>query len=161
MVNINPSDASESLNHHTHYLRLKSSKSYVQAFWEGNPDIERAWVPWDWAETVSQQTKNNSFVLFSPSNDTLHGVKADYEHLKTQRTQLYGNLWYKDSHTIGSAEWESLDIRSCANPQNKPQNKPKNSKSLRASLLRLLPESTKTSIKRFIGRDKDIGKRNI
>ena len=51
-----------------------------------------------------------SIVLFSPSNDTLHGVKADYNHLYTQRTQLYGNLWYKESSVDKTLEWEQLDL---------------------------------------------------
>jgi hypothetical protein len=111
MVNINPRVASERANHHTHYLRFKPERRYVQTFWEGNPSIDRCWVPWDWTETVYQQTKNNSIVLFSPSNDTMHGVKADYNHLLTQRTQLYGNLWFKEFETEGQLEWEDFDFR--------------------------------------------------
>ena len=110
MVNINPTDKSEKLNHHTHYLKFKKTYSYVEEFWKGNLDIDRAWVPWEWAETVKQQSKNNSIVLFSPSDDTLHGVKASYNHLTTQRTQLYGNLWYKLSPAKKTLEWERLDL---------------------------------------------------
>ena len=110
MVNINPSADSEKLNYHTHYLKLKKTHAYIEEFWKGNENIDRAWVPWDWADTIKQQTKNNSIVLFSPSNDTLHGVKADYNHLYTQRTQLYGNLWYKESSVDKTLEWEQLDL---------------------------------------------------
>ena len=111
MININPSDESESLDHHTHYLRLKPDRQYVETLWEGNPQVDRAWVPWDWAETVYQQVKNNSIVLFSPSNDTLHGVKASYNHLQTQRTQLYGNLWYRERERLGTVNWEAMDFQ--------------------------------------------------
>lgn len=110
MVNINPDPISESLNHHTHYLRFSKPREYVQRFWEENPDVQRAWVPWSWCETVKQQKKNNSIVLFSPSNDTLHGVLADYDHLKTQRTQLYGNLWYREDLTKSFVSNEQLDL---------------------------------------------------
>ena len=110
MVNINSSPASESLEFHTHYLKFKPEREYVQRFWQGNPDIDRAWVPWDWADTVKLQTVNNSIVLFSPANDTLHAVKADYDHFLTQRTQLYGNLWFKNVSVGDSREWEQLDI---------------------------------------------------
>jgi len=58
--------------------------------------MERCWVPWDWCTTVKQQTQNNSIVILSPSFDTIHAVKASYCHLEGQRTQLYGNLWYKE-----------------------------------------------------------------
>jgi hypothetical protein len=111
MVNINPSEIAEFANHHTHFLKFKPEREYVKTYWEGNPKLDRAWVPWRWADTVYQQKKNNSIVLFSPSNDTVHGVKADYDHLETQRTQLYGNLWYKNSVTEGRLEWEELDLQ--------------------------------------------------
>ena len=96
MVNINPSDSSESKEHHTHYMKFKDEYKYVQTFWEGNKDKNRCWVPWNWCETVKEQSKNNSIVVFSPNNKSLHAVKANYNHLSYQRTQLYGNLWYND-----------------------------------------------------------------
>ena len=65
-------------------------------------------MPWFCAETIKQQKKKNSIVVFSPSDDTLHGVKTNYDHLSTQRTQLYGNLWYKNSSTKHHLEWEDL-----------------------------------------------------
>ncbi|MCB5425471.1 hypothetical protein H0274_09400 [Altererythrobacter sp. CC-YST694] len=111
MVNINAHERSEELEHHTQYLRFKPGYEYVRAFWEGNPDIDRGWVPWDWCETVSTQTQNNSIVIFSPSDSTMHGVKADYDHLQGQRTQLYGNLWY-EKVKLPQAQWEEMDIRS-------------------------------------------------
>jgi len=48
--------------------------------------------------------------MFSPSSLTMHAVKANYNHLKGQRTQLYGNLWYKNANTLNKLEWESLVI---------------------------------------------------
>jgi hypothetical protein len=112
MVNINPSVHSEESNHHTHYLKFKKSHAYVEEFWNGNADIDRCWVPWSWAETIKQQKKNNSIVLFSPDDDTLHGVKASYNHLVTQRTQLYGNLWYTTTKFERNLDWEQLDFSS-------------------------------------------------
>jgi hypothetical protein len=110
MVNINPRPDSEECNHHTHYLRLRDQRRYVQAFWEGNTDLDRCWVPWDWCDTVKTQPKNNSIVLFSPADDTMHAVKAKYDHLKGQRTQLYGNLWYRDAPHTRKPEWTDLDV---------------------------------------------------
>lgn len=114
MVNINPSELSEQMNHHTHYMKLIEARRYVQSLWEGNPSVERAWVPWDWACTVKQQWQNNSIVLFAPSNDTLHAVRSDYNHLITQRTQLYGNLWFVTSNSEKALTWENLDLLSNA-----------------------------------------------
>lgn len=112
MVNINPCRSSHQHDYHTHYMKFTRERRYVQSLWEGNPELERTWVPWTWAETVSQQCTNNSIVLFSPDNDTLHAVKANYDHLKTQRTQLYGNLWYEVSKTRIGLDWEQLDVLS-------------------------------------------------
>ncbi len=112
MVNINPSNNSENFDMHTLYMKFRSEREYVLKFWENNPDIERAWVPWDWAETVFQQKSNNSIVIFSPNDKTLHAVKANYNHLLTQRTQIYGNLWFPDSNTKYGVKWENLDILS-------------------------------------------------
>lgn len=98
MLNVNPSEDSESLMFHTHYLRLKPEWSFLYPLWQNNPNLQTFWVPWEWCTTVKQQRKNNSIVVFSPRWDTVHAVRADYDHLRTQRTQFYGNLWYKDRH---------------------------------------------------------------
>ena len=78
MVNINNHERSEDNDHHTHYLHFRESRAYVQQFWKGNPDVDRCWVPWDWCESKFQQRENNSMVLFSPSDDTMHAVKANW-----------------------------------------------------------------------------------
>jgi hypothetical protein len=111
MVNVNPSPNSEGTKIHTHYLKFKKQFDYIYSFWDGNGDYERCWVPWDWCETQKLQTKNNTMVLFSPSNDTMHAVKAEYDHLEFQRTQLYGNFWYKEMPPLKACDWENLVIK--------------------------------------------------
>jgi hypothetical protein len=108
MVNLNPDSRSETLQYHTHYMRLRDAYRYVQTYWESNQNKDRCWVPWDWCETRKIQSANNSIVIFSPSNDTIHGVKATYDHLASQRTQLYGNLWYHQSTIEGCPAWETF-----------------------------------------------------
>lgn len=93
MLNINPGAGSDGMDFHTHYMKLKDQWRFIGEFWRFNQDVERCWVPWDWCETVKQQARNNSIVIFSPTDETIHAVKANYNHLKTQRTQAYGNLW--------------------------------------------------------------------
>lgn len=108
MVNINPNAHSEKSDHHTHYMKFKNKYKSIQNYWETS-GTDRSWVPWDWCETVYTQSKNNSIVIFSPSNDTLHAVKASYNHLQTQRTQLYGNMWYYNNPSVGvKKSWEDL-----------------------------------------------------
>jgi len=117
MVNINPNYSKQDYN--THYLRFKEEFKYVQSFWEGNPDIDRCWVPWSWCESIKTQSVNNSIVVFSPSNDTIHAVKANYDHLNSQRTQLYGNIWYNENSPTVKPEWEEFDIINNIRPRNK------------------------------------------
>jgi hypothetical protein len=109
MVNINPASNSHEINYHTHYLKLKPERSNVNKFWKENADQDRCWVPWHWCDTVKRQTKNNSVVFFSPTNDTLHAVRAHYDHLVTQRTQYYGNIWYSGEDPKTKPEWQDLE----------------------------------------------------
>ncbi len=108
MTNINPSPDSERLEFHTSYLTFTPARKYVQDRWETDPTIERCWVPWDWCEVKAQQRRNNSFVAFSPSHNTLHAVKASYDHLATQRTQIYGNLW-QETASLPYPTWRDFD----------------------------------------------------
>jgi hypothetical protein len=94
MLNLNPMAGSEDLDIHTHYLRLTPERRYITELWRANPHAETCWLPWSWCETVQRQTANNSMVVFSPRWDTIHAVRAHYDHLPAQRTQVYGNLWY-------------------------------------------------------------------
>jgi len=117
MVNINPHSVSEELDHHTSYLTFKPEWEFVKSFWEGNKNMDRCWVPWDWCNIEKQQRKNNSIVIFSPNNQSMHAVKADYNHLDHQRTQLYGNLWYKDQPVGTTPQWEDFIIEPSAQKQ--------------------------------------------
>lgn len=92
LLNINKNSAIDDLPVHTHLLKFKKEWEFIPEFWKNNLQKNRCWVPWDWCETRVVTNKNNSIVLFSPSIDTLHGVKMAYDHTKFQRTQLYGNL---------------------------------------------------------------------
>lgn len=147
MVNINPSNDSEMKNHHTHYMKFKDKYQYVQNFWENNKDKDRCWVPWEWCTTVKAQTKNNSIVIFAPDNNTIHAVRAKYNHLIYQRTQLYGNLWFKKSlkkiSIIKSQpEWEQFVIK------NKTQVA---DNSIRKKLSRITSGNLKNNIIKLIG----------
>ncbi len=118
MININPDRESERKNFHTHYLRFRPAYRYVEEYWKYNLDADRCWVPWDWCETVKKQTKNNSFVMFSPSHDTIHAVRARYDHLQTQRTQFYGNLWFHKVPALSTPHWHDFVISATAERMN-------------------------------------------
>lgn len=108
MLNVNPGPNSESEGYHTHYMRFAPEWAWVQDYWRDNPEVETCWVPWGWCETVTRQTRNNSLVIFSPRHDTLHAVKAHYNHLTAQRTQFYGNLWYLKDETTRRPEHQDF-----------------------------------------------------
>lgn len=146
MVNINSDAQSEEREHHTHYLALKPEYRYVSSFWKDNSDCETCWIPWKWCNTMSLQSKNNSMVIFSPSFNTLHGVRARYDHLAGQRTQLYGNLWFNETRELLRIEWEDLDIKTAV--QNR-----KVELSLKDSVAKLLPKQSRRFIKRMLNRD--------
>jgi hypothetical protein len=153
MVNINHSKNSETLNYHTSYLKFKKKYKYVEEFWRGNQNIDRAWVPWEWTDVIKKQVKNNSIVIFYPSDETMHAVKCDYDHLKTQRTQLYGNLWHDNNQAFHKFEWEQLDLFR-KNVENKK------TKTLKEHFASILPLPIKQKIKNFLSRT-DIGKRKL
>jgi hypothetical protein len=142
MVNVNPGTGSEREEHHTHYLRLRDAYSYVGSYWAGHPGQDRGWIPWSWCESRKIQAANNSIVIFSPDNDTLHGVKAAYDHLRYQRTQLYGNLWYHATAAERAPSWEQLVIRN---------DEPAVKRSLRAVAASIVPEPLKRFAKAKLG----------
>lgn len=108
MLNVNPHEDSEKWDHHTSYMSLIDERMYVQTFWQEKKAIDRCWVPWDWCKTVKEQRENNSLVIFAPGNDTLHAVKANYNDLKSQRTQFYANLWYVEDQGLERFNWEDF-----------------------------------------------------
>lgn len=148
MLNINTSDDSEQINIHTYLMKFKKSKEYVYDFWKQNEEIERNWVPWDWCESKFETRKNNSIVLFAPSDDTLHAVKLDYDHLKFQRTQVYGNLWYNESKVKYTSTYNDLSSSNDIDiTRIKQLNKIKEDKSLKTAIKSIIPNSIKKAIK--------------
>jgi hypothetical protein len=144
MININPSASSEKLYFHTHYLRFTSEWKYIEEYWRGHPEHDRCWVPWDWCESVKIQTRNNSIVMFSPSDSTLHAIRTSYDHLSTQRTQFYGNLWYRTSNTTGKPNWRDFQVN--PTPERLAQ------RTLKSYIHGLLPTPAVKAIKRFVAK---------
>jgi hypothetical protein len=97
MVNINTHPTSEHADIHTHLLEFDSTHQHIYHYWHEHQDHDRCWVPWSWCESRWQHRCNNSIVMFAPDDRSLHAVKLEYDHLSWQRTQIYGNLWYRKS----------------------------------------------------------------
>ena len=97
LLNINNNKEIENLDCNTHLLEFKDKYKYIPKYWEKNINVQRCWVPWSWCNTIKTMSENNSMVIFHPDNNppTLHAIRLKYNHLKYQRTQIYGNLWYK------------------------------------------------------------------
>ena len=96
MLNINKNDSIEDYDCHTHLLEFKDKYKYKEDFWKNNPSKGRGWVQWHCCNTIKKIKKNNTMVMFKPASSppTLHAIKLNYDHLKFQRTQIYGNLMY-------------------------------------------------------------------
>jgi hypothetical protein len=107
LININKNKNFEQSTQHTHLLKFKKEKEYVETLWRNNPELERFWVPWNWCNSIKQITKNNTLLLFQPQSSppSLHGVKLNYNHLFEQRTQIYGNLMYQSSIKTHKSNW--------------------------------------------------------
>lgn len=111
MVNINTDVASQDLDIHTHLLEFDEQHQHIYQYWNDHAEHDRCWVPWSWCRSGWQHRKNNSIVMFAPDDRSLHAVKLAYDHLGMQRTQIYGNLWYRKSSVPlvhGRANWTQL-----------------------------------------------------
>jgi len=110
MLNLNTSEFSSEANYHTHFMRFIPQYEYIYSFWEQCPEYQRCWVPWEWCQTIFRQTNNNTISIFRPSSFTLHGVKADYDDFVSQRTQLYGNIWFKEKKHVFDSTFMDIDL---------------------------------------------------
>jgi hypothetical protein len=103
MLNINHRELNNDTSVHTCLLRPKENAKKIIEFWKKNKEVERNLLRWDDCEMVETHNDTNSLLMFSPSDDSLHGVKLKYNDLKYQRTNLYANLWVDtDINTIKS-----------------------------------------------------------
>jgi uncharacterized protein YlbG (UPF0298 family) len=115
MLNLNTSKNSNNDNYHTRYLIFKKKYDYIYQIWKNFKTIQRYWVPWHWCESKFIQSKNNSIVIFSPYYKSLHAIKCSYKDLKNQRTQLYGNIWFKQKKAkYNYLTYENYDLEQVA-----------------------------------------------
>jgi hypothetical protein len=91
-------------------------------------------------------------VIFAPGNDTMHGVKAAYDHLVSQRTQLYGNLWFKEVDCKGGPDWKQLSFRGSTSGANAL---PQPGSPVIETLKSFLPAGVKRIIKSALGKSSE------
>ena len=108
LLNINKNSSVDEKSIHTQLLRFKKEWEFIYEYWKTNNHKNRCWVPWEWCETKVTCNKNNSIVLFSPADDTLHAIRLVYDHNKFQRTQIYGNLWGVKGRVHPLMSWKEL-----------------------------------------------------
>ena len=114
LLNINKDNKAEKLDIHTHLLKFKKSYDKVYRIWEEKNQFDRCWVPWEWCDTERMIRKNNTIVIFPTTNRSLHAVKLNYNHCDFQRTQIYGNLMYKDIKKVPQRNYKEVEL-DCAN----------------------------------------------
>jgi hypothetical protein len=107
-INSKESDLVNPANFNTHMLSFKEEYREIYNIWKEEESLQRQWVPWHWCQTNKICKDNNSIVIFHPSHDTLHAVKLKYNHLKTQRTQIYGNLMYNIQDNFKKISYKNL-----------------------------------------------------
>lgn len=111
LLNINNNIEIEKEDCHTHLLEFKKEYNYVTKIWEnGEKKFNRCWVPWNWCNTIKTMNKNNTMLIFKPDNNppTLHAIRLKYNHLKYQRTQIYGNLMFKNHPRYINTNYKDL-----------------------------------------------------
>lgn len=110
LLNINKDDSVENYNIHTHLLKFKNPYAKVYDIWKNKTKYDRCWVPWDWCQSIKQIKKNNTIVIFPTTNKSLHAVKMKYPHEEFQRTQIYGNLMFKENKRVPQRNYKKLKI---------------------------------------------------
>lgn len=110
MANIYTEHDSPLQNFHTHFLEFNDEYKYIYDFWKYNKGYETCWVPWSWCKTRKITSENNAISIFAPSFDTLHAVDIEYDHLRQQRNQIYGNLWYEDVPDVVDSGHTIVDL---------------------------------------------------
>ena len=93
MININNEELNKDCSIHTSMLKPKEQTKKIIEFWKENIEVERDYLKWNECEIVKTHSDTNSLLLFSPNNETIHGVKLKYNDLQHQRTNLYANIW--------------------------------------------------------------------
>lgn len=109
LLNINKNEEFEQSKQHTQLLKFKNNYKHVESHWSKNI-TQRCWVPWDWCDKIKEINKNNTLIIFHPQSNpaSLHAIKLNYDHLKEQRTQIYGNLMYKRRRAFKDEHWRDL-----------------------------------------------------
>lgn len=97
----------------TNLFAIDPNNQWVERVWK-NCTFERAWIPWQWARRAKTINENNNMLVFSPHESSLHGIHLDYDHLQWQRTQLYGNAFYRHANGGVDVQWQTLlDMHDC------------------------------------------------
>jgi len=111
LLNINKNDSIENYDVHTHLLEFKPEYRKIEDFWNEYIYYNRFWIRWKYCNTIKKINKNNTLLIFKPSSkpSSLHAVKLDYDHLKFQRTQIYGNLMFKNCEWTKNIEIKDFD----------------------------------------------------
>ena len=96
LLNIFPDPDLEEADCLTQLCSLKSEHEHIALRWQSDPSSKRSWIPWDHCDVEDVIRENNTLLMFAPMSmpPSLHAVKLDYDDLKSQRTQVYGNLFY-------------------------------------------------------------------
>ena len=111
LLNLNQKNLNLPEESNTKIMRLKKEYKYIAEYWKYNKNVDRCWLPWDCCETVNEHSKNNSLLILPASNTSFHAIKLDYNHLKGQRSMIYGSAWGKSERFYEFPTWDDLEIK--------------------------------------------------
>jgi len=112
LLNMNPRNLRLEKKNHTALMKLKKEYNYIIDYWKHNRDVDRCWLPWEWAKAYSYHSANNSLLVIPASNKSFHSIKLEYNHLIAQRSLIYGSIWKKKEKVYDCPVWQDLQIQS-------------------------------------------------
>ena len=111
LLNLNHKNLKIPNESNTRIMKLKKEYRYIAEYWKYNKNVDRCWLPWECCETINIHSKNNSLLIIPASNISFHAIKLDYNHLKSQRSMIYGSAWGKSERFYECPTWEDLEIK--------------------------------------------------
>lgn len=111
LLNLNHKDLNLPKESNTRIMKLKNEYRYITEYWKYNTSVDRCWLPWEWCKTINIHSANNSLLILPASNTSFHAIKLDYNHLKAQRSMIYGSAWGKSERFYECPTWEDLEIK--------------------------------------------------
>jgi hypothetical protein len=112
LLNMNPPHLRLEKKNHTALMKLRKEYNYIIDYWKHNKNVDRCWLPWQWAKVYNYHSANNSLLVIPATNKSFHSIKLEYNHLIAQRSLIYGSIWNTKEKVYDCPLWQDLQIQS-------------------------------------------------